>query len=93
MLDVFDRELPGLPLPGTQSTLGWNAVFYGRGYQATVARQDLPRTLVVPLEVKKVFMDETTGEPFPDMIAAMRAGFRTLIAAASETFVRDHCVR
>ena len=93
VLDIFDRELPNLPLPGIQSTLGWNAVFYGRGYQATVARQDLPRTLVVPLEVKKVFMDETTGEPFPDMIEAVRAGFSKLIATASETFVGDHCGR
>ncbi|HDY83594.1 MAG: hypothetical protein DRR04_01440 [Gammaproteobacteria bacterium] len=93
VLDVFERELPRLPLPAIQSTLGWNAVFYGRGYQATVARQDLPRTLVVPLEVKKVFMDETTGEPFPDTIEAVRAGFSTLMAAASATFVRDHCGR
>ena len=87
---TMQRPLYSISVP---SRLTRNAVFYGRGYQSTVARQDLPRTLVVPLEVKKVFMDETTGEPFPEMIDAMRGGFRTLIGAASEIFVRDHCAR
>jgi hypothetical protein len=90
VLDSFDRELPNIALPGKlESTLGWNAVFYGRGYQATIARQHLPRTLVVPLEVKKVFMDETTGEPFPEIIEALRVGFNAVIAIASETFVQN----
>ena len=42
---------------------------------------------------KKVFMDETTGEPFPQTIDALREGFNTLAAAASEVFLRDYCGR
>ena len=52
------------------------------------AREHLPQTLVVPLEVKKVFMDETTGQPDQAMIDAVRAGFNDLISVASDVFVR-----
>lgn len=88
VLEVFDNHLPRMKLPGIEATLGWNAVFYGRGYQATVAREHLPQTLVVPLEVKKVFMDETTGQPDQAVIDAVRAGFNDLISVASDVFVR-----
>ena len=89
VLEVFDSQLPRMKLPGIEATLGWNAVFYGRGYQATVAREHLPKTLVVPLEVKKVFMDETTGQPDSQMIEAVRAGFNDLISVASNVFMRE----
>ena len=54
-----------------------------------MAREHLPKTLVVPLEVKKVFMDETTGQPDPQMIEAVRAGFNDLISVASNVFMRE----
>ena len=91
VLDVFDRELPGMQLPGLQSTLGWNAVFYGRGFQATVAREHLPRTLVVPLEVKKIYMDELTGDPDEPVIDALRNGFADLMTKTGDQFLADHC--
>ena len=91
VLDVFDSALRSMPLPGLDASLGWNAVFYGRGYQATVAREHLSRTLVVPLEVKKVFMDETSGVPAPAVIDALREGFDKLAQEAGAVFQRDHC--
>ena len=91
VLAEFDQALPAIELPGTESTLGWNAVFYGRGYQATVANEHLSKTLVVPLEVKKIFMNETTGEPFTDVIAALRHGFEQLRISAGNEFKSRYC--
>jgi N-formylglutamate amidohydrolase len=88
-LDSFDRELQAMSLPGLSTTLGWNAVFYGRGYQATIAKNHLGNTLVVPLEVKKIFMDETTGVPDQPMIEALRSGFNQLIEQALGVFLEN----
>lgn len=93
VLDIFDRELRAMPLPDESATLGWNAVFYGRGYQATVAREHLEKTLVVPLEVKKIFMNELTGEPLPEQILAVRAGFKQLLLEAGRVFRDEYCAK
>ncbi len=61
-------------------------VFYGRGYQAQFIREHFSDTLLIPLEIKKVYMDELTGEPSPLMIEAIAQGLQSVIYRFISTF-------
>jgi len=66
------EQLNNITLPGISSRAAADEVFYGRGYQATFVHNNLNNTLVLPTEVKKVFMNELTGEPDSDIISKLQ---------------------
>jgi N-formylglutamate amidohydrolase len=72
-LDALAGELRAIDLPGGV-TVKENAVFKKDGALATALEPKYPESLVVPIEVKKIYMDETTGEVFPDLVARLRRG-------------------
>jgi len=65
------EQLNSISLPDTQCRAAIDEVFYGRGYQATFVRQRLQNTLVLPTEIKKVYMDESRGTPRPEIIQSL----------------------
>ena len=73
-LDSFKKNLSKIELPNLNTTVEYNAVFQGRGYQATFVKNLSDKTLLIPLEIKKIFMDEITGEAFPLVIESLRDG-------------------
>ena len=60
-------------------------VFYGRGYQATVAKE-FDNMLVLPTEFKKFFMDEMTGVVDRDVIADTKPKFEKAIEKSVQKF-------
>lgn len=60
-------------------------VFYGRGYQATVAKE-FNNMLVLPTEFKKIFMDEMTGEVHRGVIADLKPKFEKAIEKSVNKF-------
>jgi len=60
-------------------------VFYGRGYQATVAKE-FDNLLVLPTEFKKIFMDEMTGEVHKSVIADLKPKFEEAIKKSVKKF-------
>jgi hypothetical protein len=58
--------LPGLPVD-----VMINAVFSGEGYQARFVGDRFPGSLLLPLEIKKVYLSETTFEPNPAVLKAL----------------------
>ena len=81
------EELAGIRLPDIEVRAAINEVFYGRGYHATFVRDNLENTLILPSEVKKIFMDENTGETFPAILDTLHEQFETAISRHATEFV------
>jgi len=79
VIDRWVDSLGRISLPGIEVRAAINEVFYGRGYQATFAGKRCQNTLVLPTELKKVFMDELSGAPRADVLAELHAQFEQVI--------------
>ena len=80
VIDQWVGRLGRISLPGIEVRAAINEVFYGRGYQTTFANRRCRNTLVLPTEIKKVFMDELSGEPRPEVLAALQMEFEQAIS-------------
>ena len=83
VIDRWVDGLAGIQLPGVAVRAAINEVFYGRGYQATFVARQFSNTLVLPTELKKVFMDEASGEPRPDILERLHGQFEQVIRLTS----------
>lgn len=78
-IDSWAELLKAVTIPGVETTYGENAVFYGKGEFAIRALGFDPHILVLPTEVSKIYMNEETGEVFPEKVAALRAEYARII--------------
>ncbi len=85
-VNLWVAELARIRLPDIPIRAAINEVFFGRGYHATFVRQNLSNTLILPSEVKKIFMDEKTGEPFPDILNLLHEQFENAITHHASAF-------
>ncbi|WP_263081472.1 flavohemoglobin expression-modulating QEGLA motif protein [Endozoicomonas sp. Mp262] len=76
-------ELPNLPVTARENT-----VFYGRGYMAAHINSRFQNSLVLPLEVKKIYMDELTGEVYPLVMQTLVEQFKNTLIDVSAFFSR-----
>ncbi|MFZ0468872.1 MAG: N-formylglutamate amidohydrolase, partial [Thiogranum sp.] len=86
----FQKLLGQMQLPNIQVVAALNEVFYGRGYLIGHINGKFESTLVLPTEVKKVFMDELSGELFPLVLDEMKDGTKRAIAETAAFFARRH---
>lgn len=77
--------LPNLPVTAAE-----NSVFAGRGYLASHINSQFQNTLILPLEVKKIFMDELSGEIYPLVMQELIRQVRDSMVDISALFVRRH---
>lgn len=90
-IEHWARILDGIRLPGIPVRCAINEVFFGRGYHATFVRESQRNTLILPSEVKKVFMDEHTGQPHPAILESLHAEFERAVRKNSYEFTTtDH---
>lgn len=82
----LEKHLSTIPLPNLDTDVKRNSVFLGMGYQAAFVREHLQDTLIIPLEVKKIFMDEETGELFPLVLEELQRGLHISVLEAAATF-------
>ncbi|GIC79565.1 flavohemoglobin expression-modulating QEGLA motif protein [Moritella sp. F3] len=88
VLDNLQRKLKHIELPNITVSVAENDVFKGLGYQASFVTEHFRNTLIMPIEVKKVYMNEVGGESFPLVIEKLKEGMKTAInehAAATIT--------
>ena len=76
-------ELPNMPVSAKE-----NDIFFGRGYMISHINSRFQNTLVLPIEVKKVFMDELTGEIYPLVMQSLSQQFKTCLVDVSAFFSR-----
>ncbi|MGB0468746.1 MAG: flavohemoglobin expression-modulating QEGLA motif protein [Pontibacterium sp.] len=67
-----------------------NEVFYGRGYLIAHVNSRFENTLVLPCEVKKVFMDELSGEPYRLLLNELKEGMKHCLSDTGAYFSRRH---
>ena len=79
VVDRFIADLRAADFPGGRLDVRENVRFFG-GYLPRWVHETFPETgCAVAIEFKKFFMDEWTGEPFPELLAAIPAALRATI--------------
>lgn len=74
LLDAFMDALSAQKVRGACLDVRENVAFEGRGEQTRFVHERFARTgCAIAVEFKKVFMDEWTGEPFPETLEELRA--------------------
>ncbi|MBD1558679.1 flavohemoglobin expression-modulating QEGLA motif protein [Vibrio sp. S9_S30] len=79
----FCSELSKVSLPNVTTSAEMDSVFEGRGYLISHTNAHFDRTLVLPTEVKKVFMEEESGTPFPLVLDALHSGLKEAFSQTS----------
>ncbi|WEX75414.1 N-formylglutamate amidohydrolase [Sinorhizobium numidicum] len=73
VLDSFIEALRSFDFPGGPLDVRENIAFQGRGEQVRFIHERFPKTgCAIAVEFKKFFMDEWTGEPHIEALAALR---------------------
>lgn len=86
----FCSELNKIELPNIETSAEIDSVFEGRGYLISHTNAHFDRTLVLPTEVKKVFMEEESGTLFPLVLEALQSGLKEAFSQTSAFFQRKH---
>ena len=73
LLDPLMDAMRQFDFNGRRLDVRENVAFQGKGEQTRFVHANYPgKGCAIALEFKKFFMDEWTGEPFPEELAAMR---------------------
>ncbi len=73
-IESWLENLSSITLPGIKTTVAANLVFSGKGELCRRLCMWDRRILVLPTEVSKVYMNECSGELYPDILKAVRKG-------------------
>lgn len=84
----FEKQLNKIELPNLSVRAATDEVFQGRGYLISHVNAHFDNTLVLPTEVKKVFMDETSGDVYPLVLEELKAGFKSAVSETAAYFIR-----
>lgn len=90
VVNQFEKQLNNIALPNLEVRAATDEVFHGRGYLITHVNAHFDNTLVLPTEVKKIFMDEVTGDVYPLVLEELKAGFKSAISETAAFFVRRY---
>ena len=88
VLNHLKRQLVKTEFLNLENRVAFDAVFSGKGYQAAFIHKQHSRSLCVPLEVKKVYMDETTGELYPLMLEEITGALKQALSYNGAYFSR-----
>jgi len=90
MLEYAQKCLQRVELPNLPVTAANNQVFYGRGYLAAHINSRYENTLALPLEIKKVYIDELSGNPYPIILNSLSQQFKDCLVNISAFFARRY---
>jgi uncharacterized protein (TIGR02421 family) len=90
VVNQFEKQLNRIILPNLDVRAAVDEVFHGRGYLITHVNSHFDNTLVIPTEVKKIFMDESSGEVYPLVLEELKAGLKNAISETAAFFVRRY---
>jgi uncharacterized protein (TIGR02421 family) len=90
VLSFLLRSLGKIKLPQADVTVAENKVFQGRGYLIGHTNAHFDNTLVLPLEVKKIFMDEATGKLYPLVLQSIKPQLKDVLSATAAYFSKNY---
>ncbi len=76
--------LGSIELPGIETSVAENLVFQGKGELCRRLTAMDDRILVLPTEIAKIYMNETTGTIYPDVLNALKTGLEKAIMSHAE---------
>jgi hypothetical protein len=85
----WDKSLGMADMPNIETRSVIDELFFGRGYLATFVKQNFKNTLVLPTKVKKVFMNELSGEPYPLVLDELKSALKQIILANALYFAKQ----
>jgi len=62
----------------------------GKGYQAAYINKNHPRSVCIPISIKKVYMDKKTGDPYPLIIDELSKNLKQAISYNASYFARKY---
>lgn len=68
VLNHLKKKLLDAEIPNIKNRAAYDEVFPGKGFQASFIHEKHPQSLCIPLAIKKVYMDETSGVTYPLII-------------------------
>ena len=86
-------RLGNIELPSVAVDVATDKVFFGRGYMIAHINSRFENTLVLPLEVKKVYMDEREGIVYPLVLQALNLHMKDALVDIAAWFDRRYTRR
>lgn len=79
-------QLQAIQTPEGLATVQENAIFEKDGAVAERLRPFLPKVLTLPIEIKKFYVDERTGEVFPEVVRSLQASLNEIFPKVFDFF-------
>jgi hypothetical protein len=86
-IESWLTDLQNISIDSVSTTVAENDIFLGKGFLATSCHSRYNDVLVLATEVKKVFMNELTGEADPLVLPMMQKAFNAAIHANTKQVV------
>ncbi len=90
VLTHLKKQLYAIELPNIHNRVAFDEVFQGKEEQASFVNRNHPASLLVHLEIKKIYMDEVTGEPYPLILEELVDSLKRALSYNAAYFTRKH---
>ena len=87
LINTWLQALKNLSVDGVDVTAAENDIVYGTGNLAGQCHRLYDDVLVLATEVKKVFMDELTGEPDPNVLPSLQRAYHESVTRNTAAFI------
>lgn len=88
VLNHLKKRLLDAEIPNIKNRAAYDEVFPGKGYQAFFIHEKHPQSLCIPLAIKKVYMDETSGVTYPLIIETVIETLKQALSYNASYFSR-----
>jgi hypothetical protein len=89
VIDGWLTALKNISLEGVEVTAAENDIFAGKGFLAGYCHSNYDMVLVLATEVKKVFMDELTGEADSTILPVLQQAFHTAVTENAAAYIQS----
>jgi len=89
VIETWLAALKSVPVDGANITAAENDIFYGKGNLAAHCHSLYDNVLVLATEVKKVFMDELTGESDPVVLPSLQKSFNKTVSDNTAYYIEQ----
>jgi len=89
VIETWLAALKAIPVDGVDITAAENDIFYGKGNLAAHCHSLYDDVLVLATEVKKVFMDELTGEADAVVLPSLQNNFNKIVSDNTAAYIKQ----
>jgi N-formylglutamate deformylase len=89
VIDRWLAILKKMQVDGVDVTAEENDIFYGKGFLAGYCHGKYDNVLVLATESKKVFMDELSGEPEPQVLPSLQSAYNQSVEENTADYIRQ----